>query len=305
MQSPQPHQAQPPLTQPPDPHPRKPLTPCPAGAIDCHIHMFGPASRYAFHPQSRYSSLDALPQHYRALQQAIGIAGAVIVSGGGYGIDHSHLAGILEAHPGQFKGVALISEDISDADLDRLTRLGVCGARFVSPGHRGALPRLSSRLAERVHDWGWHVQFYPAAGDLEHFGPLLEKLPNTRIVLDHFAALPASGGTAQSGFGYLLRLLDSGRFYVKLSGPMRCTLSEPPYADMLPLAQALVRAAPERLLWGTDWPHVNMNGRTMPNDGELFDLLGQWAPEAQTRQRILVDNPRAVYGEFGAGMGRA
>lgn len=285
----------PPLTQPPDPHPRKPRTPCPAGAIDCHIHLFGPASRYPFHPDSKYVSLDALPQTHIALQETLGLAGAVVVSGGGYGTSFAHLAEVLQQHPGRFKGVALLPEDVTPAQLRWLDGLGVRGARFVSPGHRGALPRLSPRIAAMVAELGWHVQFYPAGDDLLQFADALAALPN-EVVLDHFAAIPAAGGIAQPAFERLLRLLDTGRFWVKLSGPMRCTPEDFPYAPVTPIARALVAAAPERLVWGSDWPHVNMNGRGIPNDGDLFDLLTEWVPDAQVRRRILVDNPRALYG---------
>ncbi|MGE0797661.1 MAG: amidohydrolase [Lautropia sp.] len=288
----------PPLTQPPDPHPRRPATPCPPGAIDCHIHLFGPASRFAFHPDSKYVSQDALPETSIALQDTLGLAGAVVVSGGGYGMDPTHLIEVLTQHPRRFKGVVLLPETATREQVARLDALGVRGARFVSPGHRGALPRLSPKIAALVADFGWHVQFYPAGDDLIEFADALLALP-TPVVLDHFAAIPAAGGAAQPAFQRLLRLLDTGRVWVKLSGPMRCTTEEPPYPSVTPIARALVAAAPQRLLWGSDWPHVNMNGRTMPNDGDLFDLLAEWVPDAAARRRILVDNPAAVYGAFG------
>ncbi|MBL0421623.1 amidohydrolase family protein [Ramlibacter sp. AW1] len=287
--------SQPPVTQPPDPHPRKPALQAPTGAIDCHVHLFGPASRYPFHPGSRYISQDALPQTNIALQDTLGLAGAVVVSGGGYGPDTRHLEGVLAVFPDRFRGVALLPDDVTRDHLHRLDRLGVRGARFVSDGHHGALPRLSASVAARIAEFGWHVQFYPSGDDLPRYADQLLALPND-IVLDHFAAVPAAGGTAQAAFECLLRLLDTGRVWVKLSGPMRCTAEDFPYASVTPLAQALVKHAPQRLLWGTDWPHVNMNGRAMPNDGDLFDLLAEWVPDAATRKQILVDNPRAVYG---------
>lgn len=286
---------QPPLTQPPDPKPRRPVLQAPAGAIDAHIHLFGPATRYPFHPNSRYVSQDALPETYLALQEALGLAGAVVVSGGGYGPDTRHLEEVLSRFPQRFRGVALLPDEVDKAALQRLDRLGVRGARFVSEGHRGALPRLSASTAAAIADFGWHVQFYPAGDDLPQHAAGLLALPND-IVLDHFAAVPASGGTAQPAFECLLRMMDTGRVWVKLSGPMRCTPEDYPYRSVKPLARALVRHAPQRLLWGTDWPHVNMNGRAMPNDGDLFDLLGEWVPDSATRQQILVDNPRRVYG---------
>lgn len=288
----------PPRTQPPDPHPRTPATACPPGAIDCHIHLFGPAARFAFHPDSKYTSDDATPEMHIALQDKLGLAGAVIVSGGGYGRSTKHLAEMLTLHPGRFKGVALLPDEVTLDDLRELDQLGVCGARFVSNGHRGDLPRLSSRIAAMVAELGWHIQYYPSGTDLLEAEQALRDLPNDAVVLDHFAAIPAAGGPDQPAMQCLLRLLDTGKFWVKLSGPMRCTGGDYPYAEVTPLARVLVRAAPERLVWGTDWPHVNMNGRGMPNDGDLFDLLAEWVPDPDTRKRILVDNPRQLYGDF-------
>lgn len=285
----------PPLTPPPDPHPRRPKFQVPAGAIDCHVHLFGPASRWPFHPGSRYSSADALPETQIAMQDTLGLAGAVVVSGGGYGQDTRHLEEVLTRFPQRFRGVALLPDDVSREHVARLDRLGVRGARFVSAGHRGALPRLSRRVAELIADFGWHVQFYPAGDDLLAHAQELLDLP-TPVVLDHFAAIPAAAGVTQPAFDCLQRMLDSGRVWVKLSGPMRCSAADLPYAEVTPMAQALVAQHPERLLWGTDWPHVNMVARAMPNDGDLLDLLPDWAPRPEDRQRILVDNPKLVYG---------
>jgi predicted TIM-barrel fold metal-dependent hydrolase len=289
---------QPPPTQPPDPHPRKPKLLAPPGSIDCAIHLFGPASEFPFHPDSRYSAADALPETHIALQDTLGLAGAVVVSGGGYGPDTRHLIHVLERFPDRFRGVALLPEDVTMEHIERLDRLGVRGARFISTGHRGALPRLSPRIAAMVHEFGWHIQFYPHGTDLLEHADALLALPN-RIVLDHFAHIPAAGGTGQPAFKKLLEILDTGRVWTKISGPMRCTEEDYPYASVTPMARALVAHAPQRLLWGTDWPHPNMNGRLMPNDGDLFDLLSECVDDRAVLEQILVKNPREVYGEFG------
>ena len=285
----------PPLTPPPDPHPRKPQMQVPAGAIDCHVHLFGPASLWPFHPDSRYSSADALPETQIAMQDTLGLAGAVVVSGGGYGQDTRHLEDVLTRFPKRFRGVALLPDDVSRAHVAYLDRMGVRGARFVSAGHRGALPRLSQRVIKLIADFGWHVQFYPAGDDLLAHAQELLDLP-THVVLDHFASIPAAGGIDHPAFACLQHMLDSEQVWVKLSGPMRCSSSDMPYPEVTPMAQALVAQYPERLLWGSDWPHVNMVGRAMPNDGDLLDLLQEWAPRPQDRQSILVDNPKMIYG---------
>jgi 2-pyrone-4,6-dicarboxylate lactonase len=173
----------------------------------------------------------------------------------------------------------------------------VRGARFVSPQHGAHFPQLASSadMLKLIVDAGWHVQFYPHRTDLPQFREQLLAL-GTDVVLDHFAHIPAEGGTEQPAFRCLLDMLDSGRVWVKLSGPMRCTTQNYPYPAVTPLARALARHAPERLVWGSDWPHVNLDGREMPNDGDLVDLLADWVPDEVTRRRILVDNPCALYG---------
>jgi predicted TIM-barrel fold metal-dependent hydrolase len=290
------------LTPPPDPNSKTPRLIAPPGAIDCHVHLFGPAARYPFHPGSKYISNDALPQTQLMLQDTLGLSGAVVVSGGGYGRTTRHLEDVLTAYPQRFRGVALLPDTVSRADIARLHRLGVRGARFVSHGHGGALPRmadLTQELAQWMAEVGWHVQFYPARDDLASHAEALLAQPNA-IVLDHFACLNAALGVDQVAFSHLLKLLDTGRVWVKLSGPMRCADGNMPYASVAPIARALVRHAPERLLWGSDWPHVNMNHRAMPNDGDLFDLLGDWvahtAHATAVLEQILVVNPRQVYG---------
>ena len=284
------------LTQPPDPSPKTPQLRLPPGACDTHIHLFGPADRYPFDPKSPYISRDALPETSIALQERLGLSHAVIVSGGGYGPNSRHLADVLARFPGdRFRGVALLPEHTTAAEFTELDRLGVRGLRFVSKARGAHLPHLAPDLARRAHAFGWHVQFYPTGTDIIEHADALLALPNP-IVLDHFAAVPAEGGLDQPAFKTMLRMLDTGRVWVKLSGPMRCTRQEYPYAPVTPMAQALVRHAPERLVWGSDWPHVNMNDRRMPNDGDLVDLIQDWIPDERTRRRILTDNPCALYG---------
>jgi predicted TIM-barrel fold metal-dependent hydrolase len=139
------------------------------------------------------------------------------------------------------------------------------------------------------------VQFYPDGTDIVEYADRLLALPNN-IVLDHFASIPAAGGVDQPAVKAVLRMLDTGRVWLKLSGPMRCTLGDFPYAPVTALAQAFVKHAPQRMLWGSDWPHVNLNDRKMPNDGDLLDLLAEWVPDETLRNRILVQNANELYG---------
>ena len=284
--------------QPPDPNPRTPRHPVPPGAWDCHIHLFGPAAQFPFESHSPYTSDDALPEDYLRMQEQLHMAYAVIVSAGGYGRNTRHLEQVLARFPGRFRGIILPPVDFSPERIAPLHALGVRGIRmFGGPaGHEWShLPGIEPHLAEMVHEAGWHVQYQSLVhGHLLQVADHLLAMP-TPIVLDHFGAFDASLGLRQPAFTTVLELLETGRVWVKLSAPMRSTREEFPYAAMRPFAEALVRHAPERLLWGSDWPHVQLNDRMMPNDGDLLDLFAEWVPDERTRQRILSENPRELY----------
>jgi predicted TIM-barrel fold metal-dependent hydrolase len=283
------------LTTAPDPHPNKPKLKAPPGACDTHIHLFGPAAKYPFAPDSPYIAHDALPETFMALQDTLGMSTAVIVSPGGYGRNYSLLADVLTKYPKRFRGIALLRDDTPSSEIGRLTTLGVRGMRMMSQKRGQHVPNYSRDIAARVHEHGWHIQFYPHGTDIVEYADKLMALPNP-IVLDHFASIPAKGGVDQPAVKAVLKMLDSGRVWLKLSGPMRCTDEPPPYPSLTPLAHVFVKHAPERMVWGSDWPHVNLEGMVMPNDGDLLDLLAQWVPDAAVRNRILTQNPKALYG---------
>ena len=198
------------LTQGPDPYPKRPRLALPPGACDTHIHLFGPAGKYPFAPDSPYTSRDALPETYMALQDTVGLSRAVIVSGGGYGRNYQLMADTLARFPDRFRGVALMPDDTDSAEFARLSQLGVRGLRMISEKRGGHLPTYSREVAARAHEHGWHVQFYPHGTDIIDYADKLLALPNV-IVLDHFASVPAAGGTDQPAFKAVLRMLDSGR----------------------------------------------------------------------------------------------
>jgi len=284
---------------PPDPNPRKPHFTIPAGSWDCHIHIFGPASRFPFSPQSPYISDDALPEHYLANQDALGLQRAVVVSAGGYGTDYSHLRWVLENFGERLRGIILSRADFKLDEMSELARLGVRGVRmFGAPAGNewDHLPRIDARIAAMVQELGWHVQYHSITrDDIEHAADELLKLPG-QIVVDHFGMFDPRLGLDQPGFTALRRMLDSGRVWIKLSGPMRAAREEEyPYPSMTAYAHALVEQAPERMVWGSDWPHVQMNGRIMPNDGDLLGLLAEWVPDEAVRSRILAENPLQLY----------
>jgi predicted TIM-barrel fold metal-dependent hydrolase len=283
------------LTQGPDPHPKKPRLKAPPGACDTHIHLFGPAAKYPFAPDSPYTSRDALPATLFELQDKLGLSTAVVVSPGGYGRNYAMLADVLAKHPDRLRGVALMRDDTPSSEFGRLTKLGVRGLRMMSAKRGHHVPNYSREVAARAHEHGWHVQFYPHGTDIVSYADRLLALPNP-IVLDQFASIPAAGGVDQPAVKAVLKMLDSGRVWLKLSGPMRCTTENFPYPSVTPLAQVFVKHAPERMVWGSDWPHVNMDGREMPNDGDLLDLMLEWVPEAAVRNRILTQNAKILYG---------
>ena len=283
------------LTQGPDADTRTPAFRCPPGTIDSHIHLFGPQELYPFDPASYYTSVDQTPETHGELMGKLGISRAVVVSAGGYGRNPGHLADVLTRFPDRYRGIALVPDDITSTEITRLGKLGVRGIRFMTDSRGGLLPTISARVAARIFEHGWHVQFYPHGADIDDVADRLLALPNI-IVLDHFASIPAERGVDQPAMRTLRRLLDTGRVWIKLSGPMRCMPGDFPYAALTPIAHALVAHAPERLVWGSDWPHVNMDGRGMPNDGDLVDMIPVWIEDPARQRQILIDNPSRLYG---------
>ncbi len=219
---------------------------------------------------------------------------AVLVQPSPYGADHSALLDALRSGEFPLRGIALYDDALTDAQLEELHHFGVQGARvhLLPETTAAVLPRLPA-IAERVRRFGWHLQFYLNAERNPDVDRVLLALP-VPIVIDHFGLVPAAGGTASPGFQTLLRLARSGRCWFKLSAPYRISERSPGFSDVTPLARALLAAAPERCVWGTDWPHPNAT--FMPNDGDLVDFLAEWAPDDALRHRLLVENPATLYG---------
>jgi predicted TIM-barrel fold metal-dependent hydrolase len=278
----------------PEPHAPRAFTP-PPHACDAHCHIFGPAARFPFSPDRSYTPPDAGIDDFERLQARLGLSRAVFVQASCHGTDNRAMVDALRRGAGRYAGVAMVDDRFTDDDLSELHAAGVRGTRFNFVAHLGGAPDLDSfwRIVGRVARLGWHLVLHFDAQDLPAYAELLDRIP-CPYVIDHMARVDATAGLDQPPFQALLRLLRDERCWVKISGAERLTADgAPPYADVVPFARALVAAAPDRVLWGTDWPHPNV--RHMPDDGDLVDLLADVAPDEATRHRILVDNPARLY----------
>jgi 2-pyrone-4,6-dicarboxylate lactonase len=279
--------------QPLAPHPAR-FAP-PAGAVDAHCHIYGDEQRYPYAPDTWYLPPQVSVQDYLDVLATLGVQRAVFVHAAVYS-DHSLILDTMAAHPGRFRGVAQLRESVTDAELAQLHAGGVRGFRANLVSGNGMKLEGAQRLARRVAQYGWHVQFLIDCEALPQMDALFADFP-LNVVIDHMGRPDTALGVEAPGFQALLRLLRGGRAWCKLSAPYRTARVQPGYSDIDPFARALVAAAPDRLVWGSDWPHVNMEqGKPMPSDGALLDKLADWAPDEATRRKILVVNPERLYG---------
>ena len=270
----------------------------PANACDCHMHIYDGARFPPMRPgpQSRMQENAAVAQ-YRLLQKRNGTTRTVIVTPAAYVTDNRvTLDAIEQLGRANAHGVAVVHPSVTDAELKTLADGGIRGIRFTVFDPRSAAVSIDmiEPLGKRVADLGWHIQIHMRADQIVEHAALLESLP-APVVFDHLGRLPQPAPLEHQAFAIIRRMLDKGRTWMKLSGAYMDTKSgAPAYADKTAVAQAYLAAAPERMVWGSDWPHPTE--REKPNDATLFDLLAEWAPDAALRQRILVSNPEALYG---------
>lgn len=274
----------------------KPTLAAPEFACDSHMHVYDRRFGVQGAPDTMID--DATADDYRLLQRRTGTQRTVVVQPRVHGTDNSvTLAAIRALGAAHTRGVAVVRPDVSDAELERLHAGGIRGIRFTlyTPTHATTDFAMVEPLAHRVHALGWHVQLHWSAAQLVEHAALLERLPGT-VVLDHLARLPQPAPRAHPAFGLVCRLLDGGRTWIKLSGAYLDSAlgAEGRYADTTALAQTWVRRAPERLVWGSDWPHPTERHQ-VPDDAQLLDLLGDWVPDDATRHRVLVENPARLY----------
>lgn len=278
----------------PDPNPVKPKYVPPPGACDAHCHIFGPAARFPYVPDRRYTPPDAPREKLAALHRHLGFARAVLVQASCHGLDNSALLDALEWSRGAWRGVAMVGADATDKELERLHAAGVRGVRFNFVAHLGGAPDLKAvgAVLQRIAPLGWHIQLHLDAGDILTYREFLDRL-RVPFIIDHMGRVEARHGTGQRPFRLLLELMRNGLAWVKVSGPERISSVGKPFHDAIPFAKALIEAAPERVLWGTDFPHPNV--KWMPNDGELVDLFAACCDDGALRGKILVENPTRLY----------
>lgn len=287
-----------PLCAAADPRPRQPSFAMPAGACDCHAHVFGPWAAYPYSKARIYTPPDALPAAYDALLGALGVERAVLIQPSVYGTDNRAMLDAMAVMGKRCRGVAVVDNDVSDGELHRLHAAGVRGVRINVVDvkeNKGVIPMAAlTQLAHRIAPLGWHMEFLMHADEFRELDRLFAGFP-VPIVLGHLGYMRTAKGLDDPGFQSMLRLMRDGRCWVKLTGPYRISSQALPYSDVTPFAHALLEAAPDQVVWGTDWPHVMMKG-TMPNDGDLADLLSAWVPDATLRERVLAGNPARLYG---------
>jgi 2-pyrone-4,6-dicarboxylate lactonase len=280
----------------PHPNPRRPTLRLPAGATDAHCHVFGPDVLYPFAEDRPFTPVPAPREDVAARQRFLGFERAVIVQSTVHGSDHRALLDALAADPANRRGVALLRTTTDRAAIAELAAAGVCGARLHFASHLGANPEPEDLrfVLGAVAEFGWHLEIHVEGDGIVDHSALIAGF-TVPVVIDHMARVDLRDGQNGPAVRALLGLLDRGNVWVKVSGADRVSLTGPPYADAAALGAAIVARFPERVLWGSDYPHVNIAG-TAPDDGLLVDLIEQMAPTEALRERLLVTNPAGFFG---------
>ena len=293
-----------PYCYPPDPNTRKPKTSPPPNSWDTHFHVFGPPERFPFVSTHEYAPPAAPLEHYLKMIAVIGIERAVVVQPSVHGLDNSATLDAIKNSKGNFRGVGRIDDRTPNDELKRLHDGGIRGVRFnLLDRPRGNVQLdVLDGCVDHIADFGWSVDLHI---DMKNLIEQEHRIRNMAVpvIIDHIARVKPAEGLNQPGFQLLLELAKLPHVWVKVSGADKICDTQVhsyfglPFIEVIPYARAVIAAAPDRVIWGTDWPHSNnfTPGHT-PNDGDLVDLLAEFAPDEHTRKKILVDNPSALYG---------
>ena len=277
---------------------RPPKIASPAGACDTHFHIFGPVAKFPFAAKRSYTPEDAPLEMLIHMLDTLGMARGVVVQGHPYATDNTVVLDALKREPKRLRGTAIVAPDTGRDELKHMADAGVRALRFHHMPHGVGFSPLGmqsfEKLAPHMADLGLHAQFMMDANALDSALPCFKnwRLP---VVLDHMGNVDGKLGANQPGVQHMCKLLAGGRIWVKVSGAYRVSQQYPDYADAKAIHEALVRANPEQVIWGTDWPHPRLE-KDMPEDGHLLDLFNAWTPDAGLRKKILVENPARLYG---------
>jgi predicted TIM-barrel fold metal-dependent hydrolase len=284
--------------------PRKPRLALSPGAWDSHAHIFGPAEKFPYAPGRGYTPPDAPAERYVALLDHLGFAHGVLVQGNAHGFDNRVLLDALTRYPQRLRGVAITDTRIAPSVLRDWHQVGMRGLRFHlfsqagKPGYvRGVGLDVFEVFRPTMRDLGWVMQVFCDWRLMVELAPTLRGIAREMpVIVDHMLHVPAERGVGDANFQALLRLVGEGYVHVKVSAPYRLSSQFPDYPDARPFHDALLRANPQRLMWGTDWPHPSIPGDIMPDDGHLLDLFAAWTPDETVRRMILVDTPARLFG---------
>ena len=279
------------------PCPSPPAFSFPDGACDSHAHICGPEATFPYDPGRIYTPPDALLPAYEHMLRTLGVERMVLVQPSIYGEDNRVMLRAMRGSSLPARGVAVVPLNVEQAELEELHKAGIRGVRFnlvdVKDPSAGLPLTEITAFAKRIKPMGWHAELLVHIDDYPEFGTMFRDFP-TEIVVGHLGYFRPGCALDHPGFQGLLELAESGRCWVKLTGPYRIAADDLPYGDVDRFAEALVSRAPDRMLWGSDWPHVMMK-KTMPNDGHLADVLAGWIPDERLRRQILTDNPAQLY----------
>jgi predicted TIM-barrel fold metal-dependent hydrolase len=272
---------------------RKPAFQLPPDSCDAHCHVFGPGDVFPYAPNRRYTPDDAPKEMLKALHDHLGISRAVIVQASCHGNDNRAMLDALAWRPDHYRGVAILDENTPGTDIPIMHRAGVRGARFNFVKHLGGSPDMTvfANILRRIKPLGWHVVLHVDAPDIVPLSDMMRGL-TVPFIIDHMGRVPAKDGVDQKPLAALLDLAKLDRCWIKVSGSERIDL--PPYDKAIPIARAIVDASPNRVLWGTDFPHPNSTHEA--DEAELVDLLPKIAPDPVLQKKLLVDNPAKLYG---------